>query len=176
MIFDPWFPIFYTNVFISIISKWRAKFLTTKTSYRQRILEISRSKNRCRIGLRAVTHEKVIKTTRPKKLGVHWASANWCKLLRQCPLVWRQVRCLVACIGSKLPPNWLVVARKRHQIWMWRQENFKMFEIFVARHLHRGISAKCPPSGAKCPPSGTKWREHIALWRKHIRLLESTGM
>jgi len=33
------------------------------------------------------------------------------------------------------------------------------FLKFPSRHLHRAISAKCPPSG-------TKWREHIALWRK----------
>ena len=81
--------------------------------------------------------------------------------LRQCNWLWRLVspiRCLVACIGSNCLPtgSWWPVTAPNLNVAARKFQNVLKFS---SRHLHRAISAKCPPSG-------TKWRDHIALWRK----------
>ena len=80
--------------------------------------------------------------------------------LGQRNLLWRLVSpivCLVAFSGSNCLPTGLV-SRNGTKFECGDKKISKCLK-FSSRHLHRAISAKCPPSG-------TKWREHIALWCK----------
>ena len=91
-------------------------------------------------------------------LGVHWAGASWCQFapvqFAVAPSVANKVPSGVQWL--KLPPNWLVVARNGAKNEFGGKKISKFLK-FSSRHLHRAISAKCPPSG-------TKWRKQSAYW------------